>query len=73
MLDFMHYGGLFAIGATVAVPLAYGLATLLGMTHKEFRPIFHGNMPDGTTTPILLGQAEPQIEEHQSRSQQGRL
>lgn len=73
MLDLMNYSGLIAIGAAVAVPLAYGLSTLLGMTHKEFRPILHGNRPDGTTTPIVLGQAEPPIEEQKSRSQQGRL
>ena len=59
MLDLMNYTGLIAIGAAVAAPLAYGLTTLLGMTHKEFRPIFHGNQPDGTTTPFVLGQAEP--------------
>lgn len=54
-LDFI---GIIAIGAALAVPLAYGLATLLGMTHKQFRPILRLKRPDGTAVPILDGPSE---------------
>jgi hypothetical protein len=38
--DLTSFIGLIAIGAALAAPLLYGLWTLLGMTHKQFRPIF---------------------------------
>jgi hypothetical protein len=72
MDDVVELFGMIAIGAALAAPLLYGLSTLLGMTHKQFRPILHRNRPDGATTPVLHGQAEPSIDEHASRTQQGR-
>ena len=48
---------MIGIGMALAVPLLYGLSTLLGMTHKEFRPILHRNQPDGTTEPLVHDQA----------------
>lgn len=44
--------GLIALGIGLAAPLAYGVATLLGMTHKQFRPIFRARRANGTTAPI---------------------
>jgi len=49
MEDPVDFIGLIAIGAALAVPLVYGIWTLLGMTHKQFRPIFR-ERPSGDTT-----------------------
>ena len=57
MEDMADIIGVIAIGAALAVPLVYGLSTLMGMTHKEFRPILHRNQPDGTTEPLVHDQA----------------
>lgn len=68
--------GLFSmigIGVAVAVPLLYGLSTLLGMTHKEFRPILHRRQPDGTTEPVVHDQVGPARGRHLSRMEPGRL
>jgi hypothetical protein len=71
-VDLISFIGLVTISAVLAAPLLYGLSTLLGLTHKQFRPILHRNRPDGATTPVLHGQAEPSIDEHASLTQQGR-
>ena len=63
-MDLVTFIGLVAIGAALAVPLAYGLATLLGMTHKQFRPIFHRKQQDGATMPVVNGANEPSVEQH---------
>ena len=72
MPDFMNFTGLLAIGTAVAMPLAYGLSTLLGMTHKEFRPILHRNLPDGTTEPVVHDQAGPASGRQLSGTELGR-
>jgi len=69
-VDLISFIGLGAIGAALAVPLAYGLATLLGMTHKQFRPIFHRKRPDGATVPIINGENEPSVEQHKQTHKQ---
>jgi hypothetical protein len=69
-VDLVSFIGFVAIGAALAVPLAYGLATLLGMTHKQFRPIFHRKQPDGMTVPIINGENEPSVEQHKQTHKQ---
>ncbi len=64
--------GMIAIGAALAAPLLYGLATLLGLTHKQFRPILHRNRLDGGTMPVIDNQPKPSVEQHTSQTQQGR-
>lgn len=64
MEDPIDFIGLVVIGAVLAAPLLYGLSTLLGMTHKQFRPILRQNRPDGATVPVVHGQPEPSIEQH---------
>lgn len=49
--------GVIVIGAALAAPLLYGISTLLGLTHKQFRPIFRGKHPDGTRLPAISGNA----------------
>lgn len=71
-MDLITFIGFVAIGGALSVPLLYGLATLLGMTHKQFRPIFHRKQPDGATAPIIHDQTEPSIEQHASHKRQGR-
>lgn len=64
--------GMIGIGAAVAAPLWYGLSTLLGMTHKEFRPILHRKQSDGTTEPVVHDQAGPASGRQLSRMNPGR-
>ena len=72
MQDPVDFIGLVAIGAALAVPLAYGLSTLLGMTHKQFRPIFHARRPNGSTTPVVDGPKEPPAEQQNPEHEQPR-
>jgi hypothetical protein len=69
MVDFI---GLVVIGAALAVPLLYGLATLLGMTHKQFHPILRREQPNGTTAPMMDGRPEPTVGQHRSAHTQPR-
>ncbi len=45
MEDAVDFIGLVIIGAALAVPLLYGLSTLLGMKHRQFRPVFRRKQP----------------------------
>jgi hypothetical protein len=71
-VDLISFIGLVTIGAALAVPLVYGLATLLGMTHKQFHPILHRKQQNGATTPVMDGQPESTVEEHESTHRQPR-
>ena len=72
MKDMVDFIGLVMIGAALTVPLLYGLATLLGMTHKRFHPILRREQLNGTTAPIIDGQPEPTVEQHDSAHKQPR-
>ncbi len=72
MHDLVSFIGLIAIGAALAVPLVYGVYTLLGMTHKQFHPILRRKRPDGATAPLMNGQAEPSVEQHEETHGQPR-
>jgi hypothetical protein len=69
-VDLISFIGFVAIGAALAVPLLYGLATLLGMTHKQFRPIFHRKQQGGMTVPMVNGENEPSVEQHKQTHKQ---
>lgn len=70
MKDMVDFISLIMIGMVLAVPLAYGLATLMGMTHKQFRPIFHRKQPDGATVPMVNVGNEPSVEQHKQMHKQ---
>ncbi len=70
MHDLASFIGLITLGAALTVPLAYGLATLLGMTHKQFHPIFRRKQPNGTTVPMMDGRPEPTVEQHEAAHKQ---
>jgi hypothetical protein len=71
-VDLVSFIGLVAIGAALAVPLVYGVMTLLGMTHKRFHPILRREQLNGTTAPMLDGQPEPTVGQHDSVHKQPR-
>ncbi len=71
-VDLISFIGLVAIGAALAAPLVYGLATLLGMKHRQFHPILRHQEQDGTTVQMANGQAEPPGEPRSVSTQQGR-
>lgn len=72
MHDLMSFIGLIAIGAALAVPLVYGVMTLLGMTHKRFHPILRREQRNGTTVSMMDGQPEPTAGQHDSAHKQPR-
>jgi len=43
--DAVDFIGAVVIGAILIAPLLYGLSTLMGMTHKQFRPVFRRKQP----------------------------
>lgn len=72
MPDIIELIGLVAIGAVLAAPLAYGVATLLGMTHKQFRPIFRVKRLNGMTAPIISDAKEQLVGDLQRDHEQPR-
>jgi hypothetical protein len=54
--DLTSFIGLIVIGAALAVPLVYGVLTLLGMRHKRFHPIFRRKQPGGVSAPLMSNQ-----------------
>ena len=72
MEDPVDFIGLVVIGAALAVPLLYGLSTLLGMKHRQFRPIFRRKQRNGTTGPLMDDQATPSVEQHEETNKQSR-
>ena len=73
MSEVLELLSMIGIGLAVAVPLLYGLSTLLGMTHREFRPILHRKQPDGRTEPVVHDQTGPASGRQLSRMEPGRL
>lgn len=71
-MDLITFIGFVVIGGALAVPLLYGLATLLGMTHKQFHPILREKRPDGVTVQLMNDQAKPSSEQQPVPTQQGR-
>lgn len=51
--------GVVLIGAALGVPLLYGISTLLGMKHRQFRPVLRWKQPDGSTAPVFQDRKEP--------------
>lgn len=65
MEDTVELIGVVMSGAALAVPLLYGVSTLLGMTHKRFHPIFRRQQQDGASVPVMNEPIESQIERHE--------